>query len=286
MPNRLLREGITTSDKLDRLSVEAELFYYRLLVAVDDFGRADARPAVLVARTFPLRPHLVEQVPGWLLELEASGVAVLYQNDGKALLELTNFDPPRAQKSKHKGPKEKGSSPGHPKTSANICAQTPTNVPYSDSDSDTKSNAIKPVPPAPVAPKSGDHPRVVKAFTDAYQAHNDGAKPTWNKVSGAIVKSLLASHPAEEIIRRIGVLFSQDCPDFVARGGRDLKTLSAHFDKLAAAPRGTNAGKASVVDEPFRALARSAGVSVGPQGATPQSPPPFALLPDPESEPS
>lgn len=162
MPNRLLREGITTSDKLDSLSTEAEIFYYRLLVAVDDYGRVDARPLVLIAKCFPLRVGRVKpaHIAAWLEELAKARLVVLYQNDGKPLLEMTNFDPPRAQKSKCPGPLENGSSRGHVFASANICEQPLANVPYSYSDSSTTEFDVGPArqpanPATPVAPVRG-----------------------------------------------------------------------------------------------------------------------------------
>lgn len=157
MPNRLLREGITTSEKIDALSGEAELFYYRLLVHVDDFGRIDARPAVLIAKTYPLRVDRVKpkHVEEWLAEFEAANLVVIYENDGKRFLEMTNFDPPRAQKSKCAGPKDKGSILIHLRADACEREQAPEDVPYSDSysDSSTEFDAGGPASPAaPVAP--------------------------------------------------------------------------------------------------------------------------------------
>ncbi len=39
MPNRIIREGILTSEAVNSLSWEAEVFFRRLLSVVDDFGR-------------------------------------------------------------------------------------------------------------------------------------------------------------------------------------------------------------------------------------------------------
>ena len=49
MPNRIIKESICTSDTIDQLSPEEEIFFYRLIVNCDDYGRMDARPQILRA---------------------------------------------------------------------------------------------------------------------------------------------------------------------------------------------------------------------------------------------
>ena len=62
MPNRILKESICTSDTIDQLSWFEEVFFYRLIVNCDDYGRMDARPAILKARLFPLKSVTEKQV--------------------------------------------------------------------------------------------------------------------------------------------------------------------------------------------------------------------------------
>ena len=52
MPTRYLKPGIRDSELIDGLSAEAEVLFYRLLVTVDDFGRANARPSMVKAACF------------------------------------------------------------------------------------------------------------------------------------------------------------------------------------------------------------------------------------------
>ena len=47
MPNRIIKETICTSDTIERLTPFEETFFYRLIVNCDDYGRMDARPAIL-----------------------------------------------------------------------------------------------------------------------------------------------------------------------------------------------------------------------------------------------
>ena len=93
MPNRLLREGILTSDRVDQLDAAAEVFYRRLMSVVDDYGRFDARPSMLRVSCFPLRVDKVREgeVKGWLNACAAAGLVALYEVGGKPYLELRDF---------------------------------------------------------------------------------------------------------------------------------------------------------------------------------------------------
>lgn len=84
---------------------------------------------------------------------------------------------------------------------------------------------------------------LVAHFTDRFVAHNDGAKPTWDAKTGALVKQLLEAHGLEECKRRTDVLFSSAPPWITSR---DIPTLRQHFDKLA---------------KPHRETARSGGAA-------------------------
>lgn len=110
MPNRILKESICTSDTLTELSWFEEVVFYRLIVNCDDFGRFDARPAILKSRLFPLKdtisPKDVEQAVG---RLEKAGLVILYTYGGKPYLQLStwaNHQQIRAAKSKYPSPDE------------------------------------------------------------------------------------------------------------------------------------------------------------------------------------
>lgn len=94
MPNRLLKEGIVDSDKINCLSSEAEVTFYRLLVVSDDLGRMDARTAIVRARCFPLKEssNLLSKIEIWLEELAKAGLIVRYVVDGSPYLAIANWD--------------------------------------------------------------------------------------------------------------------------------------------------------------------------------------------------
>ncbi len=115
MPNRILKESICTSETIDSLSLEAEAFFYRLMVQCDDFGRLDARPSVLRARCFPLRLDKVTDklVGNWLTELAGVDLLWLYEIEGRAYLQVTTWDKhqqKRAKYSKYPQPPERDSN--------------------------------------------------------------------------------------------------------------------------------------------------------------------------------
>lgn len=90
MPSRWLREGILTSEKVDKLCPQAEILYRRLMSVVDDWGRYYANPALVRAACYPLAVDRVREARFYYADVEnvplrcygqyisvASGVCVL-----------------------------------------------------------------------------------------------------------------------------------------------------------------------------------------------------------------
>lgn len=94
MPNRILKDSICTSETINAMSFEEEVFWYRLIVQCDDYGRMDARTPILLARCYPLAMDRVmaEDIMRWLEHLEKLGSVQLYSVDGKPYLQITNWD--------------------------------------------------------------------------------------------------------------------------------------------------------------------------------------------------
>lgn len=92
MPNRIIKESVCTSPNIDRLSWFEEVCFYRLLVQCDDFGRLDARPALLKARLFPLKEELdTAAVTAAMDALEAVGLIERYTVLGQPYLQLPTW---------------------------------------------------------------------------------------------------------------------------------------------------------------------------------------------------
>lgn len=93
MPNRILREGILTSERVNLLGWPAEVFYRRLHSVVDDFGRYYAKPELLRAACYPLQLDKVgnSDIGKWLEATRKAALVRTYTVDGKEYLELLDF---------------------------------------------------------------------------------------------------------------------------------------------------------------------------------------------------
>ena len=120
MPNRILKESICTSETIAELSWFEEVLFYRLIVSADDFGRYDARPAIIKGRLFPLAGVTVKQIADALNKLASVGIVALYEVGGHGYLQITTWSrhqSPRAKKSKYPAP------PDDLQESAHTCMQ-------------------------------------------------------------------------------------------------------------------------------------------------------------------
>lgn len=103
MPTRLLREGILESERVDKLSPEAEVFYRRLMSRVDDYGLYNANIKILLAHLYPLKLGQIslESVEEWLGECVEAGLILLYESDGKPYLQMQDTCWQTRSKPKH-----------------------------------------------------------------------------------------------------------------------------------------------------------------------------------------
>ena len=104
MSDRLLRESIKYSRRIDSLSCFQETAFYRLLVTVDDFGKSYANPQLLKCDLFPMKEDLTKSSMAECLEkLEKVGLIKQYEVDGEKYLKIVNwskYNRPRALKSR------------------------------------------------------------------------------------------------------------------------------------------------------------------------------------------
>lgn len=110
MPKRMIDGGITTSDSLNRVSLQAVATFFFLMSLCCDRGRYDGRPDVLRAHLYPRRPRLREsQIMGWLEELEAEGCIHFYVVEGKRYIHYPSWEKfQRLRESRAKWPDPKG----------------------------------------------------------------------------------------------------------------------------------------------------------------------------------
>jgi len=94
VPNRILREGILSSERVALLTWQEEVFYRRLMSVVDDFGRFHANPKLLRSACYPLHIDKVSDadIGKWLTScVTAALVSVYPAPDGKRYLEMHDF---------------------------------------------------------------------------------------------------------------------------------------------------------------------------------------------------
>lgn len=99
MPNRILRDGINESEAVNSLSIEAEIFYRRLMSLVDDYGRCEANLRILLVRLFPLQQKRWSQAKigaaikecGAAIVADGEPLILKYESGGKDYLQINRF---------------------------------------------------------------------------------------------------------------------------------------------------------------------------------------------------
>ncbi|CAK7026517.1 MAG: hypothetical protein MESAZ_02759 [Saezia sanguinis] len=107
MPNRILREGILTSERVNSLNWQEEVFYRRLMSVVDDHGRFHALPKLLRAACYPLHIDKVSDadIGKWITACVTAGLVSVYPAaDGKRYIQILNFGQQVRAKSKFPNP--------------------------------------------------------------------------------------------------------------------------------------------------------------------------------------
>ena len=105
MPNRVIKESICDSERINQLTPLEEITFYRLLVNADDYGCFDAREMVVKSRLFPLRDIKAAEVKKTIERLAAVGLINLYTVNGKPYLIINKWgEHQRIRVSRHKYP--------------------------------------------------------------------------------------------------------------------------------------------------------------------------------------
>src|SRR6185369_944715 len=91
---RRLYSGFTTGQRINRLSLQAEAWFWRILVTVDDFGNGHADPDLCHAKTAGRRLSKIsaKQVSGWLREMKEAGLIEFYEAKGEPYLHIVGFE--------------------------------------------------------------------------------------------------------------------------------------------------------------------------------------------------
>ena len=151
MPNRILKESICCSDNMNSLTLFQENMFFRLIVNCDDYGRMDARPAIVKAKLYPLKDYRLDQIEDALRALSSAELVILYEVDGKPFLQMKTWDRHqtiRAKKSKYPSPDEGKALESNCKqmqADASKCSRNPI---QSESESESNTNICAEPSPA------------------------------------------------------------------------------------------------------------------------------------------
>jgi uncharacterized phage protein (TIGR02220 family) len=192
MPDRIVRAGILTSDRVNALSWAGEVFYRRLMSVVDDFGRYDGRLSVIRGAIYSLKLDRVSDsdIGKWIRECEEAGLVRRYTVEDKPFIELPKF----GQKIRAKFSKWPD-----PPTSANTCQQVSANVPVVVSVVVDEDDSLSGKPDAAQPGRVNGKKALVEAAADVmgYLNRNAGKGFEFRNRSGELTAS------ADRIIQRL-----------------------------------------------------------------------------------
>lgn len=128
MPNRIIKESLCSSEKISSLSDFEFRLWVCLITQADDFGRGDARPAIIKGRAFPLRERVTaKDIDAAIHGLAAKGCVSLYAVGGKPYFWFPTWSEHqriRECKAKFPGPEEADSLDNLPQLAAS-CGEMP-----------------------------------------------------------------------------------------------------------------------------------------------------------------
>ena len=159
MPNRIIKESIHTSEDVNMMTDFQFRLWVSLITYVDDFGRGDARPAIIKGSCFPLRDRITNKdIEAALRALAGIGCVSLYEVDGKPYLYFPTWESHqtvRNQKSKYPAPAEGQQL----QAIESNCKQLKGNAPVIQSESESNPNPKEGVRAARFTPPTVDEVR-------------------------------------------------------------------------------------------------------------------------------
>jgi hypothetical protein len=155
MPSRMIHEAICNSQKLARVSCEAEVVYHRLLTKADDYGRYFGTAMIVQNNCFGAGKLKLPNVEKALAELHSVGLIQLYDVNGERYIYIIKWEEKqrvRAGKSKFPEPPTIADNCGQPLTNAPVIVNVNVNenviVDVNDGGNPPQSAADPPTPEA------------------------------------------------------------------------------------------------------------------------------------------
>jgi len=79
------------SESVAQLPIAARYFFIGLFSNADDQGRMKAHPALIRSKLYPYDDISLDEISEWLDLLVADEFIIVYENDGKGYLQITNW---------------------------------------------------------------------------------------------------------------------------------------------------------------------------------------------------
>lgn len=89
---RRLYSGFIRGRRINKLSLNAEAWFWRVIATVDDFGNGDADPDLCRDSTAGRRKVSAKQVAEWLEEMRSVELITFYKAKGELYLHVTGFE--------------------------------------------------------------------------------------------------------------------------------------------------------------------------------------------------
>lgn len=90
---RTIKPEFNTSESVARLSRDSQLFFVKLLVECDDYGRIRWLPKKIAGDLYPLAEDVgAAQIEAWAAELEREDIFALYEVDGSTYGRFKNWE--------------------------------------------------------------------------------------------------------------------------------------------------------------------------------------------------
>ena len=141
MPNRIIKETVKTSEKIDSLTWFEEVLYYRMLVTADDYGCLDGRTVLLKNELFPLKENVTKKsVEEAIAKLVKVGLLCRYTANDKPYLFFPTWEKHQRVRNKLRrfpDPYENGAEITCQSIDGQLTADCP---PESESESESESN--------------------------------------------------------------------------------------------------------------------------------------------------
>lgn len=158
MPNRIIKESIRTSKKINNLNDFQFRLWLYLITYVDDYGRGSADPELVKSFVFPRRKRISESdIEKALAELAGMGCILLYEVDGESYFCFPNWgEHQRIQTKKSKFPE--------PPESVFQTTQSDNAEIHGESRCDTETHVLNPNPNTNTNPNPNTNKRAGAHF--------------------------------------------------------------------------------------------------------------------------